>query len=267
MHPAIQHVLQFFKYDHLPDHLQKASKPFAELAIQVAERAPENQETTVALRKLLEAKDAAVRAVLTIITILLTLLPSVCQAGGPCRTFRSFRSKAVVVQPNAYYQVQQQKAAPFLYSGDVDNFLKIQQEVMRLEQGLATNQLNHEQKMMQIQQSTYQLRALSQQQMRIQALKQCDDSPAPAADIPPVPGAAAPGDGKVLAIFNRSCVSCHGDNPKSGFQLLAGGQITQDARGKAYCIVGHVATGDMPKRGQPLSDEDIQAIAEWAAGQ
>ncbi len=62
MHPAITHVLKYFKYDHLPDRLQLISQPFAELAEKVANDAPENQETTVALRKLLEAKDAAVRA-------------------------------------------------------------------------------------------------------------------------------------------------------------------------------------------------------------
>ena len=62
MHPAIVHVLNFFEYQHLPSHLQEISRPFAELAQQVAGRAPDNQETTIALRKLLEAKDAAVRA-------------------------------------------------------------------------------------------------------------------------------------------------------------------------------------------------------------
>lgn len=64
MHPAIAHVLKFFSYDHLPPKMQEVSKPFCDLARQVAERHPDNQETTVALRKLLEAKDAAVRATL-----------------------------------------------------------------------------------------------------------------------------------------------------------------------------------------------------------
>ncbi len=59
----IEHVLQYFKYDHLPSHLQLVSKHFADLAQRIAEQA-RNRETTVALRKLLEAKDAAVRAVL-----------------------------------------------------------------------------------------------------------------------------------------------------------------------------------------------------------
>lgn len=64
MHPAIAHVLKFFNWAHLPVHLQEISRPFQELAQQVADRHPDNQETTVALRKLLEAKDAAVRAAL-----------------------------------------------------------------------------------------------------------------------------------------------------------------------------------------------------------
>jgi hypothetical protein len=64
MHPAVMHVLKFFAYEHLPEKLRAVSEPFAVLAKSVAERAPDNQETTVALRKLLEAKDAAVRAAL-----------------------------------------------------------------------------------------------------------------------------------------------------------------------------------------------------------
>lgn len=56
-----EHIAQFFQYAHLPPHLQAVSKPFAELAGVIAEL-PRNPERTVALRKLLEAKDAAVRA-------------------------------------------------------------------------------------------------------------------------------------------------------------------------------------------------------------
>lgn len=56
------HILQFFAYAHLPPHLQAVSKPFGELAKQIADDLPRNPERTVALRKLLESKDAAVRA-------------------------------------------------------------------------------------------------------------------------------------------------------------------------------------------------------------
>jgi len=57
-------TLKYFKFDHLPLHLQEVSKPFSELADKVARRAPDSPETEVALRKLLESKDAAVRAAL-----------------------------------------------------------------------------------------------------------------------------------------------------------------------------------------------------------
>lgn len=57
-------LLQFFEYSHLPEHLQAVSKPFGELAKHLDETLPGNAETTVALRKLLEAKDCAVRALL-----------------------------------------------------------------------------------------------------------------------------------------------------------------------------------------------------------
>lgn len=57
-------ILQFFKYEHLPEHLAEVSKPFGDLAAQIVETLPRNPERTVALRKLLESKDAAVRALI-----------------------------------------------------------------------------------------------------------------------------------------------------------------------------------------------------------
>ncbi len=57
-------LLQFFAYEHLPAHLQAVSKPFGDMARQLAKDLPLNAESTTALRKLLEAKDCAVRAVL-----------------------------------------------------------------------------------------------------------------------------------------------------------------------------------------------------------
>ena len=60
-HPGIATMMRFFEYKHLPPKLQDISRPFCELAAVVADY-PQNAETTVALRKLLEAKDAAVRA-------------------------------------------------------------------------------------------------------------------------------------------------------------------------------------------------------------
>lgn len=74
----VEPLLQFFAYAHLPAHLQLVSKPFCDLAhaivkgdnvpesgtVTIGSPLPRNPERTVALRKLLEAKDCAVRAVL-----------------------------------------------------------------------------------------------------------------------------------------------------------------------------------------------------------
>jgi hypothetical protein len=57
-------LIQFFECQHLPEHLQVVSKPFGELANQMEQTLPGNPEKTVALRRLPEAKDCAVRAVL-----------------------------------------------------------------------------------------------------------------------------------------------------------------------------------------------------------
>lgn len=59
-----EHIIQFFAYAHLPSHLQAVSQPFGEMAQKIVDTLPRNPERTVALRKLLEAKDAAVRALL-----------------------------------------------------------------------------------------------------------------------------------------------------------------------------------------------------------
>ena len=55
-------ILKYFSFEHLPEQLQKISMPFAYLAFKVANMLPVNAETSAGLRKLLEAKDCAVRA-------------------------------------------------------------------------------------------------------------------------------------------------------------------------------------------------------------
>jgi len=57
-------MLQFFTWAHLPPRLQEVSRPFGELAEKIVDTLPRNPERTAALRKLLEAKDCAVRALL-----------------------------------------------------------------------------------------------------------------------------------------------------------------------------------------------------------
>ena len=65
------HIIQFFAFVHLPPKLRDVAEPFALLARSMVDPAserwlPRNPERTVALRKLLEAKDAAVRAALAL---------------------------------------------------------------------------------------------------------------------------------------------------------------------------------------------------------
>ena len=58
-------ILKFFQYDHLPPALHEVSSPFCALAYQMAERETTAfAEVAAGLRKLLEAKDCAVRAAL-----------------------------------------------------------------------------------------------------------------------------------------------------------------------------------------------------------
>ena len=60
-HPATEHILSLFAYEHLRADLQEVSRPFHDLAIDMADRLGDGPELTVGLRKLLEAKDALVR--------------------------------------------------------------------------------------------------------------------------------------------------------------------------------------------------------------
>lgn len=58
-------IMKYFTHSHLPLRLQEVSRPFCNLACHLCDVLPAGPERTVALRKLLESKDAAVRAALT----------------------------------------------------------------------------------------------------------------------------------------------------------------------------------------------------------
>lgn len=57
-------IARYFGFAHLPERLQVVSRPFGALAAYILSTIPRSAERTVALRKLLESKDAAVRAAL-----------------------------------------------------------------------------------------------------------------------------------------------------------------------------------------------------------
>ncbi len=55
-------LLRWFEFAHLPPSLQLVSRQFSVLALSICQSLPPCAERTVALRTLLESKDAAVRA-------------------------------------------------------------------------------------------------------------------------------------------------------------------------------------------------------------
>lgn len=59
-----ERMMKWFEFSHLPPALGVTASLFWDVACQLAATVPPGPERTVALRKLLEAKDAAVRATL-----------------------------------------------------------------------------------------------------------------------------------------------------------------------------------------------------------
>lgn len=64
-HPSTQQIMRYFAYAHLPAHLATISGPCCALAEAMVLALPDSAELTVGLRKLLESKDAFVRAALS----------------------------------------------------------------------------------------------------------------------------------------------------------------------------------------------------------
>lgn len=57
-------LFAYFSCAHLPERLQVISRPFYEIASNIMQTIPISAERSACLRKLLEAKDCAVRAAL-----------------------------------------------------------------------------------------------------------------------------------------------------------------------------------------------------------
>ena len=57
-------ILRYFEYTHLPKDLADVGKEFHALAHSISRNLPDCLERSISLRKLLEAKDCAIRSVL-----------------------------------------------------------------------------------------------------------------------------------------------------------------------------------------------------------
>jgi hypothetical protein len=64
MEPDVSVIMKYFAYAHLPERLQAVSRPIGDLAKKMDEDLPPSAEKAAGLRKLLEAKDCLVRALL-----------------------------------------------------------------------------------------------------------------------------------------------------------------------------------------------------------
>ncbi|WP_211294253.1 hypothetical protein [Lentzea kentuckyensis] len=63
-HSSTVHIAQYFSFGHLThQYARDVAEAFHDFAAALIDDLPDNPEFTVALRKLLEAKDAAVRTV------------------------------------------------------------------------------------------------------------------------------------------------------------------------------------------------------------
>lgn len=56
-----ENIMKYFSFDHLPPHLQDVSRNFFNLANYVEKTMPNCSQKNLALQKILEAKDCAVR--------------------------------------------------------------------------------------------------------------------------------------------------------------------------------------------------------------
>ena len=59
-------TIKFFEFAHLPEKLQRVSRPIGELARMLEDSLPDGPEKSAGMRKLLEAKDWFVRAELNV---------------------------------------------------------------------------------------------------------------------------------------------------------------------------------------------------------
>jgi mono/diheme cytochrome c family protein len=79
----------------------------------------------------------------------------------------------------------------------------------------------------------------------------------------------------VLPIFERHCAECHGaDDPEEGLELTRyrttmngsiHGRVIEPGEPDNSYLVEQIVSGQMPKRGEPLSPAEIEIIIAWIA--
>lgn len=107
--------------------------------------------------------------------------------------------------------------------------------------------------------------------MLLNACGPATDAPETAAakPLPPIPPAAAPGDGAALAagqaLFAQNCALCHGADGKLG--LNGARDLTKsnlNATGRTYMVEHGSASGVMPAFKGQLTDEQIAQVVAYS---
>lgn len=76
------------------------------------------------------------------------------------------------------------------------------------------------------------------------------------------PKAATGVSEKLVALVNARCIKCHqGPTPGGGLNLE---NLDAIPKGQRWTSHGLVNSGEMPKGGQPISDDEVKLFVEWA---
>jgi hypothetical protein len=98
-----------------------------------------------------------------------------------------------------------------------------------------------------------------------------EKQPKPASGVPQAKQAGTFQSPKLIVSINNSCLKCHGATDSEGKVVLRGGLSMLTPDGKlpdfsneyVWKIFGKVATGEMPKTGNKVSEEDSKLYYEW----
>ena len=87
------------------------------------------------------------------------------------------------------------------------------------------------------------------------------------------PGAAVSFAAQIAPIFEARCTECHGGpEPESGLDFstyegaMAGseyGTVIEAGDPEGSLIIDFVASGDMPKQGDPMPPEELELLRSW----
>lgn len=109
---------------------------------------------------------------------------------------------------------------------------------------------------------------LARLRQEVAALRGQQQSPQPTA---PTGAAQAQDAAGVVALFSNKCAACHDAKSAAGkggnFTLMDGGRVVNLTAAQLLKVQAEVYSGQMPKKGEKLTDPELSAVVAWIAGQ